>query len=68
MKNNAGVGPASGVDMGVAIGAGMGIAIGVALRNISLWLPMGAVLGVCLGSILNLRPRKNRQNSGRNRC
>ena len=68
MKNNAGVGPASGAAMGVAIGPGMGTAVGVPLRNISLRLPIGAVLGVCLGSILNLRPRKDRQNGGRNRC
>jgi hypothetical protein len=68
MKNNAGVGLTSGAAMGVAIGAGMGAAVGVALRNISLWLPIGAALGVCFGSILNLRPRKDRQNPGRNRC
>jgi len=47
--------------IGVAIGMGIGIAIGVGTDNLAVWSPIGVVLGLVVGTIINQRTQRGEE-------
>jgi hypothetical protein len=53
----------SGAGVGLAIGAGIGLTLGTLLGNITLWMSIGAVLGLIFGGGLILQDKSRKDGT-----